>query len=337
MRTRLRKVLAVARFFSRFRGVTASAGLLLALAPCLVGQPARAQERPERREPRWIPSMNVGVETFAYSTESTVVNNFNPPSQEGSRSNDSLQLMVQIGGELMGPRLGWLPGSPRPFATGGVSLRTFSSDRIFVVGDPQGNTVSDIALFQFIRAGDLARDRPPPGNGIPDCKEQVPETCATADAQDFAGQFSEIGAEFQMPAWYAGLGLSFDFPLGRSLLLQARPSIAYSVETVDLSGSIRTVIETDPVNEVFEIHEGSATGSSTDHSLGLGLELDLALFRRIGPIRTSLYLDTRFLWLVSDSTATFSGPLATYRVERDPFEVRGGAGVRFSWTGFAPR
>jgi hypothetical protein len=310
---------------------------LLLLALCLTGQIARAQGERFGEEPGWIPSINVGFETFASSTTSSVENHLNPPAQEGSQSNSSQQLLAEIGGELMAPRFEWLPGRPRLFAQGGVGLNTFSSNEIFRIGDVAGDTELDIAIFQGRRAFQLSIDRlpRPGGNGIADCLEPTPPTCLTADAGDFEGQGSEISAKLQAPGVDAGLGLAFDVPVGRSLLLQVKPSVAYNFQRVDFSARIKTVIETDPVNEVFEIHQAGASTSSNDHRLGMGLELGLALFRSHVPIRTSLYLNTRLLWLLSDPTVTFSDPIATYRVQRETFEVRGGAGVRFSWMGFA--
>jgi hypothetical protein len=170
------------------------------------------------------------------------------------------------------------------------------------------------------------------------CDERVPPNCFTSEPEQFEGQGSEILAELQNPSWYAALGVAFDVPVADSLLLQVKPSIAYNVEQIDMTGRITTVIETDPVNEMFEVHRDAASASSTDHSLGLGIELVLALSRAGRPIRTSLYLDARFLWLLSDPTTEFSDPgptgFGSFTVERDEFGIRGGAGVRFGWMGF---
>jgi hypothetical protein len=175
------------------------------------------------------------------------------------------------------------------------------------------------------------------------CDERPPpQTCFTAEPEQFAGQGSEIVAELQNPSWYAALGVAFNVPVADSLLLQVKPSIAYNVEQIDMTGRITTVVETDPDNEMFEVHRNAASASSTDHSLGLGIELALALSRAGKPIRTSLYVDARFLWLLSDPTTEFSDPgpptgFGSFTVERDEFGIRGGAGVRFSWMGSGGR
>ena len=59
------------------------------------------------------------------------------------------------------------------------------------------------------------------------------------------------------------------------------------------------------------------------------------LSRRARPIRTTLYLEGSFLWLLSDRSETFvdsAGPVS-YSVRRDETSMRAGAGIRFSWLG----
>ena len=85
-------------------------------------------------EPRWIPSIDFGLGTFTYSAEASVENALNPPAQEGTQSDPTVELPFRLGGELMGPIFEGLPGRPRLFVQGGVQLKTFSSDKIFKVG-----------------------------------------------------------------------------------------------------------------------------------------------------------------------------------------------------------
>jgi hypothetical protein len=83
------------------------------------------------------------------------------------------------------------------------------------------------------------------------------------------------------------------------------------------------------------VHRSTANFSTTDHSVGPGLELAMA-FMSSRPIRVSLFAQIRALWLVSDATNSITDPngVASYSVERDDLTVRGGAGIRFSWVGF---
>ena len=293
-----------------------------------MGQAAWAE--PDQ-EPRWIPSIDFGFDTFAYSAEASVENGLNPPAQEGAQTDPTIELPFRLGAELMGPIFEELPGRPRLFVQGGVHLKRFSSDKIFRVGELRGDTELDVAQLRSVFIAETTKK----------CDERNPPNCYTGEPEQFEGQGSEIFAELQNPSWYAALGVAFSVPVADSLLLQVRPSIAYNVEQIDMTGRITTVIETDPVNEMFDVHRNTATASSTDHSLGLGIELALALSRASRPIRTSLYVDARFLWLLSDPTTEFSDPgptgFASFAVERDEFGIRGGAGVRFSWMGFGGR
>jgi hypothetical protein len=356
MRTRIGKWPVPVSLRLRFQRVAVPWGGALLLALGLLAQPAAAQEGPADREPAWIPSFNVDFETYDYTTTTSITNLITPPTLEGTVSDHSPQLVIGLQGDLMGPPLERLPGRPRLFAQGGIDFNTFSGSTIGETGLLQGDPQRAISQFRIIRRQDRLQG----------CLNQNPPTCITADASEFEGQGAQVTGQMATPAWNAALGLAFDVPLRRSLLLQLRPSIIYNYQEVDMGARIQTVVEEPPgptyeTQEVFTVREGTASGSASDHSLGLGLELGLALFRSARPIRVSLYLDTRFLWLLSDPVTTFqdpsgtqtsfpdpppapppivttpSGPVGSYQVERDTFEIRGGAGIRFSWVGYGPR
>jgi hypothetical protein len=282
-------------------------------------------------EPGWVPSINLGFDTFAFDTRASVENHRNAPAHEGTQSYSSTELLFQSGAELMSPSLA-LPGRPRLFVQGGAQLGTFSSDDIFRTGDlgsdPE-NPEADIFFFQTRRSIDIREFG---------CNKVAPPTCLTAEEGEFKGQGSRIDAEFQSPSWYAAVGVAFDIPVSDAVLLQVKPSAAWNVETIDLSGQLTTVVETDPIREKFKVWRGTASETRTDHSVGFGLELGLFLFRSVRPVTTSLYIDARFLWLLGDPTTTFSDPDdATFTMEREEFMIRGGAGLRFSWLGFGGR
>jgi len=294
--------------------------------------PAVVSEEEGLSEPRWIPSIETGFETFDYNVDTTVVNNINSPSWAGAQGEAERQLMFRIGGELMGPMFEDLPGRPRLFAKGGVQIRTFSSELIFRDGELPRALEPENNVARYYSFGDRGYILP----------------------VDFNAQGSGIGAQFQDPSWYAGLGVAFSVPIATDLLLYIKPSVQYSMEKIDLPAHLTTVNETSPPGTVdppacgtavedrplclrtFEIHRGRAKGSTTDHSVGAGLELALVLFKFLRPIRVSLYAEARFLWLVSDPTTTFADTdgVATYTVVRDDFGIKGGGGLRFSWVGF---
>jgi len=280
-------------------------------------------------EPSWIPSIDIGLEIFDYNVETKVENLINSPSWDGDQTEAERQTMFRIGGELMGPMFESLPGRPRLFAKGGLQVRLFSSDEIFGVGHPIVPLQPERGLIQYNTSGRPAFDLP----GF------------------FEGQGSAVTGRFQDPSWYAGLGVAFSVPFGIDWLLYIKPSVQYSMEKIDLSGILTTVDEpipgvdpfpcgakaTEPrcIREFF-IHRSRAGTSTTDHSVGVGLEIALVPFRNVRPIRVSLYAEARFLWLVSGSTTMFkdSDDVAAYSVTRDDFGIKAGGGLRFSWVGF---
>jgi len=289
---------------------------------------ASAAAADELPEPSWIPSIEIGLETFDYNVDTTVENHINPPAWAGSQKEADRQTMLRVGGELMGPTFGDLPGRPRLFAQGGALIRLFSSDDIFVDGDPIVELEPERGIGQYQTSGSPALDLP----------------------GDFVGQGSLITGQFQDPSWYAGLGVAFRVPLGTTMLLYVKPSVQYSMEKIDLSGAFTTVAEPVPMVDPFPcgsagnppcireffIHRSRSDVSVTNHSVGPGIEVALVLSRSVRPIRVSLYAEARFLWLLNGSTTTFADPggVATYVVTRDNFGIKGGGGLRFSWVGF---
>jgi hypothetical protein len=302
------------------------AGVAL-LALCLAGHAVSAEEV---EEPAWIPSIDFAFDYFAFDADATVENHVNPPLVQGTQNSPNNQLIFQLGGELLGPMFEGLPGRPRLFIRGGAGLKPFSSDNIFQIGDIRGSVEGEIETFYRRRAQDIESG----------CEDAIPSFCSTKEP--VLGQpdgFDSIGSEIEVdllnPSWYASLGVAFHVPLATNLLLQVKPSVAYSGEKIDMVGWLTTVTEPSP--EVFEVYRSAAQTTITDHHLGAGLELALVLFREIRPVRTSLFVDARFLWLLSDPVTRFSDPLgvATFTVDRDEFGIRGGAGIRFSWMGLA--
>jgi len=298
--------------------------------------PLPAEAAHDLPEPSWIPSIDVGMETFDYNVDTTVVNHINGPWLAGNQSEAERQTMFRIGGELMGPMFENLPGRPRLFAKGGAQFRTFSSDDIYGNGHFTVSVEPERGIARYTVSGDRARNLP----------------------GEFVGQGSATSARFQDPSWYAGLGVAFSVPIGTEMLLYIKPSVQYSMEKIDLSASLTTVDEPvrmmDPLDcsgapdtpqciREFFVHRSNQNTSITDHSVGAGLEVALALFRSVRPIRVSLYVEARFMWLVSGSTTTLANDpkpidelngVATYTVMRDEFGIRGGGGLRFSWVGF---
>jgi hypothetical protein len=224
-----------------------------------------------------------------------------------------------------------LPGRPRLFVQGGVGIATFLNDRVFELRNPDDPKEPEAGFADYGVSGPGQRDYP----------------------ADFEGQGSWLDADLQDPSWYAGLGIAFSVPTSTGLLFYIKPSVQYSMEDIDFEGKLKWVEDTSPPGTVdpppcqpqpctegpfirtFEIRESHANFSTTDHSIGPGLEVAMA-FLSSRPIRISLFAQVRALWLVSDKTNSVTDPngVASYSVERNDFFFKGGAGIRLSWVGF---
>jgi hypothetical protein len=273
-------------------------------------------------EPSWIPSIDLGFETFDYNTETTVQNFTNVPAWAGTQQSAARQVMFRIGGELMGPAFEDLPGRPRLFVQGGAQVRAFSSDEIYAIRNPGVFSEPEIEIRTYNRKGNFK------GLNLP---------------TDFVGQGSDVFGQFQDPSWYAAVGVAFSVPISSNLLLRIKPSLEYSLEKIDLEGRLTTINELNPHEDPdetptrdFSIDRSRSDRITTDHSLGAGLEVALVMLRNLRPIQVSLYTEARFLWLVSDRTTTFGDSIgvASFSVTRDAFGIKGGGGVRLSWVGF---
>jgi len=293
--------------------------------------PDVVSDEEEFSEPAWIPSLDVGVEGFRYDIDATIVDHSDPFSWSQAQSESVNQFVFRIGGELMGPMFEDLPGRPRLFVQGGAGFSAFSGEDFLVLKKP-----------------DLAFE---PETGIANYESDGPGR--NYFPLEFKGQGSRLGARFQDPSWYAGLGIAFSVPTSGELLFYIKPSIQYSLQKIDFVGKLKTVYEphprfvdppypcepkpcTDgPWLRIFEVRESNANFSTTDHSIGPGLEVAMA-FRSTRPIRISLFGQVRALWVVSGTTNSFTDAddFASYRIERDGLVFKGGVGVRLSWVGF---
>ena len=285
-----------------------------------------SEEEEEFSEPAWIPSIEIAFDAGDYDTSSSVDSSV---GQSGANSKSPDNLMFRLGGELMSPMLGQLPGNPRLFGRAGARLVARPNLETLEIGEI-GKPEDEIERFVEIREISIALG----------CQDDDEFDCPTVE--DIDGQGSDIRATFSQPSWYAGVGIAFTIPLPLDGALRIKPSVEYNGEHIDMRGRVTSVTEPQP--DVFLVHRSLATDSTTDHFVGPGLELEFILGRSARPIAFSIYADSRFLWLVSDRTLSFAGPTtdidgnptgtATYTVKRDSLNIRFGAGIRFSWTGF---
>jgi hypothetical protein len=343
---------------------------LAAVSLCLMGQTVWADDEPDAeqvQEPNWIPSINVGFDIFEYDVDAFIKDDATIPLVEGESptwdgvdSNSLTEIVFRVGGELMGPSLDSIPGRPRLFIEGGMHLMAFQDRGIMEVGRVGSPETATGGIDQFQKQlTNRLRDPDGPGPRGPcvfdDPDPPMPiQPCPTAEAEQFTDQGSLIDGEFDDLSWYAGFGVAFHIPVSENVLLQFKPSVVYNVEKIDFTGKIVTVNEipvpdgsTDPLDrEQFEVLRGSGTKSNTYHSLGMGLELGMVLFPDARPVRTTVFLHSRFMWLLSNPTSSWTTPTdgtftnpeglaeASYSVTRDDFTIRGGFGVRFSWMGY---
>lgn len=72
------------------------------------------------------------------------------------------------------------------------------------------------------------------------------------------------------------------------------------------------------------------------HHLGPRLEIALLLSPEARPIRTTLFANASYLWMLSErTTQLMDGPgVARFTARRPAANLRGGMGVRFSWVGW---
>jgi hypothetical protein len=288
-----------------------------------------SEEEEEFSEPAWIPSFEIAFDAGDYDTTSSVDSSV---GQSGANSKSPDNFMFRLGGGLMSPVLGQLPGNPRLFGRAGARLVARPNVETLEIGGI-GAPEDDIQSFYDDLATEIGKECQDPTD--PDFP------CPTAEPEDFDGQGSDIRATFSQPSWYAGVGIAFTIPLPIDGALRIKPSVEYNGEHIEMRGRVTSVTEPQP--DVFLVHRSLATDSTTDHFLGPGLELEFVLGRSTRPLAFSIYADSRFLWLVSDRTLSFAGPTTdpngnrtgttTYTVERDSLNIRFGAGMRLSWTG----
>lgn len=227
---------------------------------CVASQIVRGEET-AAQEPQWIPSFNIAFDTGDYDPDVSVDSSV---GQSGADDDAFDNLVFRLGGELMSPLLGEMPGSPRLFARAGAGLVVDTDVVALEIGEV-GAPEDDIQNFYDELADAIAGG----------CQDNDPPDCPTKEPGDFDGQGSDVRATFSQPKWYAGLGIAFTIPLPSDTALRIKPSAEYTGEHVELRGRVTSVTETSP--DVFLIHRSVESATTTDHFLGPGLELEFLL------------------------------------------------------------
>ena len=161
---------------------------LVAVSLCLMGQTSRAEGDPGAEavpEPNWIPSIDIGFDFFKYETDATITDHVcanvtcdpqtspgDPADWSGDQSRSTENIVLRLGGELLGPSFDAIPGRPRLFVQGGVQLAGFSSDLLFVRGDRADPFTAANGINAFNKRLAAAIER--------DCETRPAITCPVA-------------------------------------------------------------------------------------------------------------------------------------------------------------
>ncbi|HIF95814.1 MAG TPA: hypothetical protein EYQ54_02085 [Myxococcales bacterium] len=135
--------------------------------------------------------------------------------------------------------------------------------------------------------------------------------------------------------WYLGVGLEFLIPAGERDI-RLRTSVDYMSQTLSASGTSDST--TRQSGNTVERHYESPVAETTNHALGVGVaaEADVYSWR---DMRVSLFLETRFAWLMDQNTMTLravsADPLdldfSEFTVTPGAFIAQGGGGIRIRW------
>jgi hypothetical protein len=136
--------------------------------------------------------------------------------------------------------------------------------------------------------------------------------------------------------WYLGVGLEFLIPAGERDI-RLRTSVDYMSQTLSASGTSDSTTRTS--GDTIETHYESPVVESTNHAVGVGVgaEADVYSWR---DMRVSLFLETRFAWLMDQNTINLravnvgnpSDPaFSEFSVTPGGFIAQGGGGIRIRW------
>jgi len=305
---------------ARAAGPVAVGAMLVLLL--VVGPAAEVAWAEEEARPGWTVALDAGFEVFEYDINSSVTSAV-APRQSGAQTKKNDNSDFKFGIEVMTPALASWLGRPRLFAGVGGQVPLGSEDVVFQIGGGLSAELPEQEIASFEQ--DLATAI---GNG---CLTSPP--CPTADPASFGGQGSRIGVDFR-PLWYLSLGAALNLELPDDFLFRLKPSLEYVGGRLGIDSALTTVLE--PAPEEFTVVRSSAGTMVTDHRLGPGIEGELVISRTARPVALSIYVDARFLWMVSDGSTSFADPagIAQYSVDRGNALSFGG-GVRLTWMGLA--
>lgn len=284
-----------------------------ALAPLVLAAFVRAAASAEaaplpeaKAEPRWTPSLALGISAQAHYATGKSSNSFADRAFFASRTEDrSVVLMpvIPVSTELAGPSLPVLPGSPRPFVRAGFQ-QSVDFDRTIA---RQGSIPKPVVL-----------PTGPPGR-------------LTADG--IGGQGTLLVAEFEH-AWFAGIGLQWSEPLA-SRSLQIKTSLDYFGQDIQLEGHVVHVSGQGPGETApFATQRLDGRASRVLHAIGPRLALEVEV-GSAGPFGFSTYLETATFFAIGNRSEEFEAhsgsDRASFAFEADSWITQAGVGVRVRW------
>jgi hypothetical protein len=312
---------ATREYLARGAG-TAAAGAMLVLLYG-VGPAAEVARAEEEARPGWTVGLDGGFEVFEYDTTASVQSNV-APRQSGVNQRRIENADFKFGIGAMTPALDLWLSRARIFAAVGGQVPFASDEAVFDVGGfTDGQPEGEIEQFEELLALEVETRN---------CITNPNRPCPSANPEDFVGQGSEIGLDIR-PYWYTSLGVTFDFDLPNDFLFRLMPSFEYAGSRLNMAGMLTSVMEPSP--EKFTVIRSTASASVANHWIGPGIEGELVISRSARPVAISMYVDARFLYLVNDSTTSFtdSQGIAQYSVEVGN-ALSFGAGARVTWMAF---
>ena len=279
-------------------------------APVLADETEEGETSPAVAEPnpdgpdQWIPSLSLGFLMHVQDQDARVIGGLGANSTNATT--DGLASPgFRFDAAIATPSLVESELEPRLFAQVGAQVileEEFTAYRSIDSYSPANATFSEIALNCGVD----------PVNPILNCtiRNRVQ---------------SQINSQ-----WYVGTGLQIVIPAWQRQV-RLRTAVDYLGQSFSMSGT-----SSRDIPGRGETIYSSPPSSSTTHAVGASVQAD-ALVYRWRDLRVSLFLETRFAWIVSGGETIFStedtsgNTLTTYSIEPDPFIAQGGGGIRFSW------
>jgi hypothetical protein len=292
-------------------------GLLVALVASI---PVQAQEADGDgdAENAWLPSLalSFGIHNQGLDGDVTATTGTIPPGNGDSLISEYFQATTRLDTPLI------LDVPTRP--------------RIFLTGMVQIPLAEDLVANRVDTSFDAERG-PPGGQGPatnPDFIANCPDTLGPGGALSDTCSISVRNTATLDAMWGAGVGVDFTLPFDENQFHIA-PAFEYYGHSMESSGRFRRTSSAAAQSD-FDERTERVGNSDIYHGIGPSLNLSADVYEN-GPLRFSMFLEGRVIWLLTDqdlfvTVPSSDGPL-TFRTEQDDLLIQAGGGVRIQWTG----